>query len=97
MFQPIGKVIEKRIGEYGFKNKILLVEISEILKIVLGKILDKNNSSRARVISFKKRVLSVKIPNQKICQRVFLEKKKVINLLNERVGENAIKKVVFQA
>jgi len=52
-----------------------LVEISETLKIVLGKILDKNNSSLARVISFKKGVLSLKIPNQKIRQRVSLEKK----------------------
>ncbi len=45
MSQPIGKVIEKRIKEYGIKNKILLVEISEILKVILTEILDENDSS----------------------------------------------------
>lgn len=97
MFQPIKEVVRKRIKEYGLKNKILLFEISDISKNVLSEILDENNSSPARVISFKKGVLSLKIPNKKIRQRVSLEKKKVINLLNERIGENAIKKVVFQA
>jgi hypothetical protein len=96
MFQPIKEVIERRIKEYGVKNKILLIEISDILKDLLSEILNEDNSSKARVISFEKRVLNIKIPNQKVRHRVYLEKERITNLLNKRLGEKLIKKVVFR-
>ncbi len=97
MFQPIGKVIEKRIKEYGLKNKLLVVELSEVFTKVIDEILDENSSGFARVVNFKNGILIVKIKSLAVRQKISSEKIKIINSLNKIIGEKIVKKVAFRA
>jgi hypothetical protein len=97
MFQPIGKVIEKRIKEHGLKNKLLVVELSEVFTKVIDEVLDKNSSGFARAVSFKNGILIVKTKNLAVRQKISSEKTKIINSLNKTIGEKIVKKVAFRA
>lgn len=97
MFQPIGKVIEKRVKEYGFENKLLAVEISEAFSKALDDILGTNNPGSARVVSFKNGTLIIRIPNLAVRQKISLEKEKIINFLNKKLRGRIVKKVVLRA
>ena len=96
MLQPIGKAIEKRIKEFGFKNKLLLVEISEVCMKLLKEVLNENDPGFARVVSFKKGILIVRMMNLAARQKACSEKERIVNSLNKTIGEKIIKKVVFR-
>ena len=84
--------LEQMFETFNLKNKADQTSIITMWEELMGKTI----ASRTRKIFFKESVLFVELTSAPLKQELILAKEKIIGLLREKIGTQALKDIVFR-
>jgi hypothetical protein len=96
MFLPLREFLKKRVRSYGIDKKLFRAKISSLWKEVVEKMYGKKISGQTRVLSFQNNILSVGLLDSVFALKVKKAEKKIIAVLNKKLGGEKIKKIFFK-
>jgi hypothetical protein len=96
MFSPLSEALTKRIKAYGIGKKLLEVKVLNLWKETVENIFNKKVSGLARVLNFRNGVLSIGMFDSYSSQKIKEKKEKIVEILNEKLGGEVIKKINFK-
>ena len=88
----LGNIFNQLIKENKLKPKLLEAKLKDSWPEVMGKMIDKYTVD----ISLKKRVLFLRITSAPLKNELVMSKKKMIDLLNNFLGEEFIRDIVIR-
>jgi hypothetical protein len=90
--KSIQELLNRLTGQKGIKNKLHQQRIEKMILQLLGPSIYAYLSK----VSFKEGVLYLTLTNDSLKNELFFGKEKIINNLNEMLGEELIKKIFFE-
>ena len=90
--QSLKEAIQQLISAYRLNGKLNEAKIVSSWEKIMGK----GIAARTRNIYVRKGVLFLTIDSAPLKQELFMGKAKIVDLLNQEVGEEFIKEVIFQ-
>jgi len=88
----LGEALDQMFDTFNLKNKANQTSIITMWEELMGKTI----ASRTTKIFFKGNILYVELTSAPLKQELILARNKIISLLQEHVGEDAIKDIVFR-
>ena len=88
----LDSALEQRIEVYRIKGKADQTTIITLWDEIMGKTI----SSRTSKLFFRGKVLYVELSSAPLKQELILAKEKILKLLTDKVGSNAIQDIVFR-
>ncbi len=89
--QTLGEVIQELIAQYKLEGKLNSIEVINSWQEVVGKMIFQHT----RNLYVKNRTLFVTLDSAALKNELSFAKTKIINALNEKVGTDSIKEIVF--
>lgn len=99
MFLSLSQFLKKRLQSYNFKGEIEKIEIMEVWEKIFSnkfKTLKSKRHILAKPLFFKQGVLYIKTSNSSLSQELQLQKEKLKDQINEALGKEAVKNIVFK-
>jgi len=96
MFESITSIIRQRKKGFSFKQEIKAVEVLEMWKKVIEDIFNKDIEEKCKPLAFKQGVLKVRVENSVLSQELQLRREEIKNIINKRLKQGLIQKIIFQ-
>lgn len=88
----LGEAVDQMFERFNLKSKADQTSIINMWEDLMGKTI----ASRTKKIFFKQNILYVELSSAPLKQELLLAKEKIIRLLREQVGEQAIDDIIFR-
>jgi len=89
--EPIGNILKKMVRENRWKENLNRVKVNEVWAKVMGETVNRYT----RHVTLRKDTLVLLIDSSPLKQELLFARKKIIQLMNEEIGESIIKEVVI--
>ena len=96
MWQSIGKLLKKRIGEYSFHKEILAQGVISLWPSILEKNFGKIVAERTKPLSFKNNNLIIIVGNSSLIQELNWQEERIKRLLNQKLKKTLVKKITYR-
>ena len=89
--QSLKQVLEEMLKKYHLEGKLAEMRVIKAWPVVTGKLITRHT----RNIYINKKKLFVKIDSPAIKNELFYSRQKIMELLNQQVGEQVIEEIIF--
>lgn len=89
--KPLKTLIDKLLRAYGYQDQLDEIKITEVYENVVGKMFSKHTQQ----LSYKDRVLTVKLDSAVLKQEMSYAKEAIRVKINQEMGRNLLDKIVI--
>ena len=89
---PLKQTIDKLLKAYGYQDQLDEIELIKVYKNQVGQIF----TNHTKKITFKNKVLYVKLDSASLKQELNYVKEGIILKLNQELGRNIVDKIIIQ-
>ena len=90
--EPLKDILHQFVEQYRLRGKLTEVGVQDTWREVMGNTI----STRTDKVMFQKGVLYVKMNSAPLRTELIMQKRKVLDLMNESMGEGSIKDVIIK-